>query len=89
MVTIRDIAKRAGVSNGTVDRVIHNRGRVSKETAENIKKIVQELNYRPNIFARQLSLSKIFNFGVLIPQKDQDGNYWRLPIKGIEKAKRN
>lgn len=39
---ISEIAKAAGVSVGTVDRVLHNRGRVSKETKANIEKIIKE-----------------------------------------------
>lgn len=86
MSTISEIAKRANVSRGTVDRVIHNRGRVSKENAEKVKKVLKELNYKPNIFARGLSLSKEYRFGVLIPDTSNDVGYWRLPAKGIQKA---
>ncbi len=86
MVTITEIAKRANVSVGTVDRVIHNRGRVSKETADRVRKIIKELNYKPNILARSLSLSKVFNFGVLMPELQPDNHYWELAIRGIDKA---
>ena len=86
MTTIADIARIAGVSKGTVDRVLHNRGRVSKITEKVIQKIIKELDYRPNVFARQLSLSKIFKFGVLIPQPFQDGRFWELSVKGLKKA---
>jgi len=89
MVTLQKIAQIANVSVGTVDRVIHNRGRVSKETEEKIKRIIKELDYKPNILAQSLSLSKTreYNFGVLIPKPTQDGKYWELPVQGIEKAK--
>jgi LacI family transcriptional regulator len=69
-----------------VDRVLHHRGRVSKATAERIRRIIQEIDYRPNIFAKHLRLSKIFNFGVLMPKPSQDSHYWALPIQGIARA---
>ena len=86
MVTIKNIAHYAGVSIGTVDRVIHNRGNVSKKTESKIRKTIDELNYKPNIFARNLKLSKDYTFGVLMPQLTQDSNYWRFPANGIKKA---
>lgn len=86
MVTIKEIAKRAGVSVGTVDRVIHDRGRVSKVTTRRVKQIISELNYKPNLLARSLSRLKTFQFGVLMPQISPDNHYWELAIQGIEKA---
>jgi LacI family transcriptional regulator len=86
MVTVKEIAKRAGVSVGTVDRVIHNRGRVSKVTTRRVKQIIKELDYKPNILARSLSRLKTFQFGVLMPQVSPDNHYWELAIQGIEKA---
>ena len=58
MVTIVDIAKKAGVSRGTVDRVLHDRGRVSPEKAELVKRCAQEMGYQPNIAARGLAARK-------------------------------
>lgn len=86
MATLKEIANRAHVSVGTVDRVIHRRGRVSLETEQRVKKIISELDYKPNILARSLSMTKTFHFGILVPFPEQDGNYWELPLKGIEKA---
>lgn len=48
MTTIREIAKLAGVSRGTVDRVLNNRGSVNEETAEKIRTIIRQLDYKPN-----------------------------------------
>lgn len=86
MSTIREIARRAGVSIGTVDRVLHSRGHVTPETAAKIRQAIRELNYTPNIFARQLKLARPFVFGVLMPRLEQDHEYWQLPARGIEKA---
>ena len=56
--TLKDIAAMAGVSAGTVDRALHNRGRVNPEVAERIKKIAKELGYKPNTIAKGLSKRK-------------------------------
>ena len=48
MATIRQIAELAGVSRGTVDRVINNRGSVGKEAEEKIRAIIKQLGYKPN-----------------------------------------
>lgn len=48
MATIKEIAALAGVSRGTVDRVLNHRGSVNPETAERIKRIAKELDYKPN-----------------------------------------
>jgi LacI family transcriptional regulator len=85
-MTIKEIARKAGVSIGTVDRVIHNRGRVSDKTIKIVKKIIKESGYKPNIFARNLSLSKNFLFGILMPFAYQDTHYWSIPEKGIVRA---
>ena len=86
MTTLNEIARRANVSVGTVDRVIHNRGRVSEVTREKVLRLIEELDYRPNVLARNLSLKKTFNFGVLTPSPEQDGRYWELPLTGVRKA---
>src|SRR5690625_6470580 len=55
-IKIKDIAQRAGVSVGTVDRVIHNRGKVSQKTQEKVEQAMEELQYLPNVIASNLSL---------------------------------
>ena len=57
-ITITQIAKLAGVSRGTVDRVIHNRGRVAPEVEKKIKQIMEENDYHPNMLGRALAASK-------------------------------
>lgn len=76
----------AGVSIGTVDRVLHKRGRVSPATEARILGIVKDLKYKPNIFARNLKLSKTFHFGLLMPQPAQDSAYWTLALQGVARA---
>ena len=53
-VTSQQIAELAGVSRGTVDRALHNRGRVNPEVAARIQKIAEELGYRPNSIGQAL-----------------------------------
>lgn len=86
MTSIRDIARRARVSIGTVDRVLHDRGRVSAKTRARVREIVEEFDFRPNIYARNLSLAKTYIFGALMPRAFQDSCYWQLPARGILRA---
>ena len=57
-VTINQIAELAGVSKGTVDRVLNNRGNVSKDIEARVRQIAKELNYKPNLMAKSLALRK-------------------------------
>lgn len=57
-VTIKNIAKLAGVSIGTVDRALNNRGRIDPQVSERIKEIATSLNYKPNIVAKSLAIRK-------------------------------
>jgi LacI family transcriptional regulator len=85
-IRILDIAEKAGVSIGTVDRVLHERGEVSEETREKILKIIKESDYRPNILASSLASRKSITFASLIPLALGKDAYWSKPKEGIEKA---
>lgn len=74
----------AGVSIGTVDRVLHGRGRVSAETKAQIEAIVAALGYKPNLFARHLSLNRQYVVKVLLPHATQDSGYWGICRNGVE-----
>ena len=66
-VTAQQIADLAGVSRGTVDRALHNRGRVNPEVKEKIQKIALELGYKPNLIGQALVRSKQdFKLGVIL-----------------------
>ena len=54
-IRIKDIARLANVSTGTVDRVLHNRGEVSAKSREKVEKVLKEINYQPNIYASALA----------------------------------
>lgn len=67
MITIREIAKEAGVSVATVSRVINGRAHVSPENRTKIQEIIDKYEYVPNSKAVSLSLGKSRNIGVIIP----------------------
>lgn len=67
-MTINEIAKLAGVSRGTVDRVIHNRGKVRPETQELIQTLIRETGFSPNLAASALKRSANgLRLGVILP----------------------
>ena len=63
---IKDIAVLAGVSEGTVDRVLHNRGDVSAKSREAVTKVLDEMNYSPNLLARSLASKKQYRFNTRV-----------------------
>lgn len=85
IVRIKDIAEKAGVSTGTVDRVLHNRGRVSEQVKEKVLQIASELNYEPNYLAQALVSKHCYRIAALIPDPNCD-EYWQAPMDGVKKA---
>src|SRR5690606_26220424 len=71
-VTIKDVAREAGVSAMSVSNVLNGRGRVSEATAESIRDVVERLGYRPSAAARRLRLAKQWTIGMLIVVDDLD-----------------
>ncbi|MGL1892971.1 MAG: LacI family transcriptional regulator [Spirochaetaceae bacterium] len=86
MATIKELAEAAGVSVGTVDRILHNRGRFSAKTAEKVFALVKEMGYTPNLHARGLKKSSKHSFSVVMPNIDQDDGYWGLILEGINSS---
>lgn len=86
--TIIDIAKMANVSRGTVDRVIHGRGTVSKQAQKKVKIVLDKIDYRPNLIARSLKKGKLSKIAALIPDHQYDV-YWKRPYNGIQKVKQD
>jgi LacI family transcriptional regulator len=85
-ITVKEIARLAGVSIGTVDRVLHSREGVSSQTRQRIAEIIESMGYEPNVLARQLSLNRNYAFRVILPQSHQDSGYWALCLDGIRQA---
>lgn len=85
---IKDIAKLANVSIGTVDRVLHNRKGVSKSTREKVLNIISQTGYQKNVVASRLKLAshRKIKIAVLLPEIISDWSYWKHPRVGIKKA---
>lgn len=85
-VTLQQIAEAAGVSRGTVDRALNNRGRIRPEVEEKIKRIAQEMGYQPSRAGRALAMAKRkIRIGVIL-------QYMKTPfmqqvLKGVMAAK--
>lgn len=84
-IRIKDIAERAGVSVGTVDRVLHNRPNVSAPAREKVEKALKEMDYQPNVYASALAYNKSYTFVCLLPEYEQDA-YWEEIEQGAKKA---
>ncbi|MCW5911192.1 MAG: LacI family DNA-binding transcriptional regulator [Cyclobacteriaceae bacterium] len=82
-IRIKDIAKLAGVSEGTVDRILHQRGKVSPQSAEKVNEVLKSINYSPNLIARSLSTSRQHQISVLIPNPESDP-YWQQSENGLK-----
>ena len=65
-ITIKDVARQAGVSTATVSRFLNNAS-LKEENRQRIEKAVKELNYHPLLYARRLAGGKLDTFGLIIP----------------------
>ena len=65
-VTIKDVAKRAGVSTSTVSRVLNKNSVISPETTEQIHKAMRDLNYIPNDLARSFAKASSHVIGLVV-----------------------
>ena len=64
-IRIKDIAKMADVSVGTVDRVIHGRSGVSEASRKRVEEILKQLDYQPNMYASALGIQQ--EIRILLP----------------------
>ena len=86
-VTIKDIAAAAGVSRGTVDRVLHNRAGVNPEVAQKIRLIADELGFVPNMAGKILAARKQpIQIGCLLP--DIGNPFFDGIIAGFHRAEK-
>jgi len=67
MASIRDVARRAGVSTSTVSRVISRKIPVDRRTGERVMRAIRELDYRPNLIASGLRSRSARSIGLLVP----------------------
>jgi len=80
-IRIKDIAEMAGVSAGTVDRILHNRPNVSQKARAKVERVLQEIDYRPNMYASALAYNKSYTFTILMPRHDSE-TYWEEVEEG-------
>ncbi|MEJ5102458.1 LacI family DNA-binding transcriptional regulator [Chryseobacterium sp. MYb328] len=87
ILTIKEIARLADVSPGTVDRILHNRGGVAESTQKRVIEIIEQVGgFKPNVIARNLALNKIYHVAVLMPLFNAASPFWEYPKKGVLKA---
>jgi LacI family transcriptional regulator len=85
-ITLRDVARRAGVHAGTASRALNTatRSLVNPDTAKKVMSAAEELGYRPNPLARGLKTNRSFTIGVLVP--DLTNPLFPPIVRGIEDA---
>jgi LacI family transcriptional regulator len=82
MITIADVAKRAGVSKMTVSRVINNSGYTSQETRARVEQAVAELGYIPNALARSLRFRQTRTIALIVT--DITNPFFTTVARGVE-----
>lgn len=83
--TIKDVALLAGVSIGTVDRVVHNRGKVSERNRKAVQNAIDALGYRPSRIASALVKRRNgLKIGVCIPNVESE--FWAEAMEGVHRA---
>ncbi|GMQ62685.1 LacI family DNA-binding transcriptional regulator [Vallitalea maricola] len=85
-ITIKDIAKLAGVSHATVSRALNDSPLISDKTKDRIKKIAKDNNYIPNYSAKSLKLDKSYNIGVFLSALEGTSpSFFYSSIKGVNR----
>ena len=87
-VRIKDIAEKAGVSTGTVDRVLHKRGKVASDVKKRVLEVIEELGYERNLIASALAYNKAVRVATLLPRTEVD-HYWDQTNEGVIRANRS
>ncbi len=67
MATLKDVAREAGLTVGTVSRILNNRGYISSNAREKVEEAMKKLNYRPNEVARSLHGKSTNTIGLIVP----------------------
>ncbi len=97
-VTLRDVAKVAGVSHQTVSRAINGKGEIDPQTQQRVLEVAKELRYRPSRFGRGLARPDITSVGVIVPDvvnpffpefiagvlRAADSRDWRVVVTSVE-----
>lgn len=80
-LTIKDIARKAGVSTATVSRVINGVGNVNEEMKVRVQEVISQSGFRPNFSARSLKVNKAFTIGLIV--SDISDRYYSLMAKSV------
>jgi len=86
MATIHDVAKKAGVSEATVSRVLNNAGIVNIKTRAKVSKVIKDLNYTPSFLAQGMRKQKSGTIGIIVP--DFGNLYYSVFLTHLEKEVR-
>ena len=84
MITISEVAQKAGVSSTTVSHVINNTRFVSEEKRKRVEQVIDEMGYRPNALARSLRSGETCTIGLILP--DSANPYFAEVGRSIEIA---
>ena len=87
MTTLKDIAAAAGVSIGTVDRALKDRGRVNPQVAQHIKDLAKEMDYHPNKIASGL-VNRSRNYKIAMILHITGNDFFNEVLKGVKKAEK-
>jgi len=82
-ITIKEIAKLTGVSRGTVDRALNNRGQVAPDIKAKILKVAKDHGYQKNLIASRLAKKETIKVAVILPDPKQDP-FWADHYNGIK-----
>ena len=83
-ITIKDIARKLGVSVSTVSRALQNHPDISESTKELVRTCAREMNYKPNLMASNLRTSRNTTIGVVIPELNH--HFFASVLDGIEQT---
>lgn len=83
MATLKDVAREAGLTVGTVSRILNNRGYISSNAREKVEEAMKRLNYRPNEVARSLHGKSTNTIGLIVPHIKHP--YFAETISNLEK----
>jgi len=81
-VSIKDIAKAAGVSHSTVSRALNNHQAISEKTRKRIKELAQQMGYVPSATARGLKTNRTHILGAIMLQIDDP--FWGEVLDGVD-----
>ncbi|MGV8153244.1 MAG: LacI family DNA-binding transcriptional regulator [Alkaliphilus sp.] len=86
-ITLKDVAKKAGVGVGTASRVLNNQDHVSEDKRQRVIDAIEALNYQPDAIARSLKTKATHNIGVIL--NDITNPFYSELFRGLETEAKN